>query len=377
MKKKNQQVVKISFFIFLLLCCCGKERNHEPPSFPVIVGESIQKDVPVLVKTIGNVYSLQTVQIRPQVGGIVQEAYVKQGQYVKKGDPLYKIDPRPFQANLDRAKATLSKDQATLNLAEITVSRNADLVSKDYISKLTYDQYQANVETTKAQILSDQADIALAELNLEWTKPISPIDGKISQYNIDPGNLVTASDPNALTDIRQITPADVRFYITQKDFIEVQKSINEGLLKFSVVLPQRPSQPREGTIYFIDNHIDLSTGTILLKGMVDNEDELLWPGEFVKVQLQLKILPNAILVPEEAVSIGQQGAFIYVYHPEASTAEYRLVTKGETVEHMTVIEKGLNSGEKIIVRGQVNLRPGSKVYITQEGYQSLQKGKNP
>lgn len=360
------RLIALTLVCLSLTACSGDNQKKQVRTFPVIVGDVIVRDVPIYVETIGNVYSLQTVEVRPQVGGIIQEAYVKQGQYVKKGDPLYKIDPRPYEANLEKAKAALIKDLAALNLAEITVQRYASLVSKEYVSKLNYEQYQANVETGKGQVLSDQADISLAELNLEWTTPRSPIDGKISQFNIDPGNLVIVNDPNALTNIRQITPADVRFGITQKDFIEVQKSILSGLLKFEVILPQEISKPREGKIYFIDNHIDLSTGTILLRGTVPNEDEFLWPGEFVRIRLQLRVHPNALLVPEEAVQIGREGPFVYVYQPDTSTVEYRKVVKGENIDHLQMILEGVKAGEKVVTKGQVNLRQGAQVELAQE-----------
>lgn len=354
--------------IILLLCiflagCSSEEKKA--PTYPVTLGETTQKDVPIFIEVIGNVYSLQVVQVRPQVGGILLEAYVKQGQYVKKGDPLYKIDPRPYEADLEKAKAALIKDQAALKLAEITVERNKELVKNDYVAKLTFDTYEANVKSAEGQVKSDEADIALAQLNVEWTVPKSPIDGKISQYNIYPGNLVITNDPNALTDIRQITPADIWFYITQKEFYKVQKSMHEGLFKFEVILPENPDQARQGNIYFIDNHVDLNTGSILLKGTVPNADEMFWPGEFVRVRLQLKVQKNAVLVPDEAVKIGQNGAFVYVYKSDTSTVEYRLIEKGVRVGNLRVVNKGLTLGEKVVVRGQVNLRPNAKVYIAE------------
>jgi len=348
-----------------VLSGCGKKTKSQERSFPVTIGEVTQKDTPIFIEAIGNVYSLQTVQIRPQVGGIITKAYVKQGQYVKKGDPLYQIDPRPFQAALEFAKATLLKDQATLKFSEIQVARNTDLAKKDYVAKLTYEQYLSEVDFNKGLVQSDQANVTLAEINLGWCVPVSPLDGKVSQYNIDPGNLVIGNDPNALTDIRQITPADIRFNITQGDFIKVQRAMENGMLKFEVFLPQEPGKFRGGKIYFIDNHLDLTTGTILLRGTVPNEDELFWPGEFVRIRLQLRIQPNALLVPEEAVKIGQKGPYVYVYRPEDSTAEYRLVTRGERIDHLVIIEKGIQLGEKIIIKGQNNLLPGAKVHISE------------
>lgn len=351
------------FFLLILWSCKTTEHKVEERTFPVTIAEVQQRDVPMYIESIGNVYSLQIVQIRPQVGGIVVNAFVEQGQYVKKGDPLYQIDPRPFKDNLDVSKATLAKDTASLKFAQIRVERYSDLVKKDYFSKLNFDQYTTEVDAAKGQVSIDEANIALAELNLEWTTVTSPIDGKISQFNIDPGNLVAANDPTALTDVRQITPADIRFNITQKDFVAVQKAKEEGSLKFEVILPQKVDQPRTGQIYFIDNHLDLSTGTILIKGAVDNQDEQFWPGEFVRVRLNLGTYSNALLVPEEAIQEGQTGPFVYAYIPETGRVDYRQVVKGERVGQQVVIKKGVKPSEKVVTKGQVNLRPGSKVSL--------------
>jgi multidrug efflux system membrane fusion protein len=158
-------------------------------------------------------------------------------------------------------------------------------------------------------------------------------------------------------------PADIRFGIAQNDFVKVQEAMRKGLLKFEVILPQLKDTPREGQIYFIDNHLDTSTGTILLRGTVPNQDEFLWPGEFIRIRLMLHVEKGALLVSEEAVKIGQDGPYVYIYHPDTSTAEYRLVTKGEKVKDRVIIKKGVKLGEKVILRGQNNLLPGVKVYI--------------
>lgn len=356
------RLMQIILMACLLTACSGGQKKEER-AVPVKLGDAVERNVPIYIEAIGNVYSLQTVQVRPQVTGIVVEAYVKQGQYVKKGDPLYLIDPRPYQAALDKAKATLIKDVATMQFNEIRVERYKQLTKEEYYSKVNFEQFQSEAEASKGQIISDQADIDTATLYLEWTKPCSPIDGKISQYNIDPGNLVVANDPNFLTDIRQIDPADIRFTINQKEFVEVQKAMKAGSLKFLVILPQDPDKPREGQIYFIDNHVDLATGTILLKGTVANKDEMFWPGEYIRVRLVLREEPHAVLVPEEALRIGQDGPYVYVFQEATSTVDYRLVVKGETIDHMVLIEKGVKAGEKVVISGQLNLRPGVKVTI--------------
>lgn len=365
MTSKAFTILMSLLLIFCFFGCTKKKKEQLERKYPITVGNVIQRDVPIFIEAIGNAYSLQTVEIRPQVGGIILEANVKQGQYVKKGDQLYKIDPRPYQAALEQAKGTLLKDIAALELAEITAKRYATLAEKDFISKLNFEQYQSNVKAAEGQVLNDQALVVIAKINLSWCTVYAPIDGKISQYNIDPGNLVVANDANALTDLRLISPADIRFYINQADFLAVQKAMQEGQLKFEVFLPQMTHNIRQGQIYFFDNHIDLNTGTILIKGTVPNEDEFYWPGQFVRVRLQLRVQPNALLVPEESIQYGQDGSFVYVYKPETSTVEYRLIVKGEKVENMFLIEKGVNPGEQVVTKGQVNLRPNAQVYLSE------------
>lgn len=355
-------------FLFLLSLsgCKTSDHKNEEHSYPITFAEAQQRDVPIFIESIGNVFSLLTVELRPQVGGIITEAFVQQGKYVKKGDPLYQIDPRPYKDQFEVSKATLAKDKAALKFAEIRVERYSDLVKKDYFSKLNFDQYTTEVDSAKAQVSIDEASMALAELNLEWSTITSPIDGKIGQFNIDPGNLVVVNDPTALAVIRQITPAGIRFNITQKDFVAVQQVKANGTLTFEAILPQKVNEPRKGEIYFIDNQLSLSTGTILIKGTVDNEDELFWPGEFIRVRLNLGMHPNAILVPEESIQVGQDGSYVYIYLPETGRVEYRQIVKGEKIEGMVVVEKGVKPSEKVVTKGQVNLRPGSKVFIAKE-----------
>lgn len=367
---KSIMITRISFSIFILVLLlfagCQTQPNKPEPTYPVEIGTAIARDTPIFVNAVGNVFSLYTVQVRPQVSGEVLEAYVKQGGYVRKGQKLYKIDPRPYQAALDEAKAALLRDQASLEFAEIRLVRYADLVKRDYFAKVNYEQFVTEAESLKGQVLSDVAAVELAKINLDWCTPLSPITGRLSQYNIDPGNVVTAYDPNFLIDIRQINPADIRFAINQKDFVRVQEAIKDGQLKFNVALPQKPDEQREGKIYFIDNHIDLTTGTILIKGTVPNKDEFFWPGEFVRVRLQLKVIPNAVLIPEEAVQFGQEGSYVYIFHPETSEVEYRKVTKGETIDRFTLIEEGVSADEKVVLKGQLNLLPGVKVTVVDQ-----------
>lgn len=352
----------VFFSLGILLVSCTSKQEKVVPSIRVEATEAVVQDVPIFIEAIGNIFENSIVQIRPQIQGILLKAYVEQGQFVNAGDLLYEIDPRPYQAVLDQAKATLLKDQAAVELAKSTVKRYTDLANKDFVSPLTFEQYQTNVMSTEAQVEIDKAAIESAQINLDYSKIFSPINGKISVYNIFPGNLVVVNDPNALTEIRQISPIDVRFSIPQRDFQRIQQSQSLENLKFEVTLPYDKNRKFEGYLYFVDNHVNLETGTILLKGLAANEDKILWPGEFVRVRIILETQKNAVVVPFSALQSGQRGFYAYIVQPDMSVKTVD-VTVGERIDTLIVIDSGISAGDKIVTNGQLNLRNGSKVQI--------------
>lgn len=331
---------------------------------PVPVDEATVKieDVPIKLKTLGTVYARITVRLKPQVQGRIIKTHVKQGQVVRKGELLYSIDPRVYQANLDKAVAVLEKDQAELNFAQQKLVRYSQLKEKEFVSPLTLEELKSNVDSKKAQILGDQADVEFAKIEREYTDVYSPINGKISQFQLDVGNLVKAFDDNALTEILQIQPVEVRFSFPQKDFLEIKKYYTISNLPFTVIDPNHPEMEFFGVVDFIDNKIDTATGTILLKGVVNNKEELLWPGAYVWVSVLLKTENNALVVPKEAVQIGQQGPYIFVIGAD-NKVDLRLVTVGYEVEGKKIILSGVKEGERVVTNGQINLKPGSTVWI--------------
>lgn len=349
-----------------LFCGCSNDAPKKAlPPIRVEVGEVVQKNTPLYIETFGNVYETSLVQIRPQAQGILLKAEVKQGEFIEEGALLYEIDPRPYQAALDQAKATLLKDEANLEIAKVTVKRNEDLLKKDYISKLTFEQYQANVKAAEGQVEADKAAVETAKINLSYTKIYAPISGKVSLYNVYPGNLVVVNDPNALIEIRQITPVDIRFTLSQRDFEELQKNSALGDLDFQVFLPFDETKMFSGKVYFYDNHLDLQTGTILMKGHIANEDHILWPGEYVRVRVIIKILDNAVLAPFSSIQIGQKGNYVYVVQADKTVKVADVVT-GQKTDSMVVVKSGLKPGDKVVTNGQVNLREGAKITIIGE-----------
>lgn len=348
---------------FIALSGCSKEEPQARPPSPVVIGFAEKKDVPITIETMGNAYALATVDIRPQVSGELLRAHVAQGALVQEGELLYTIDPAPYEAQLDKARAELLRNQAELALAKETLRRNEPLLAKEFISQLTFDQYGTNVKSFEAQIAANMADIVEAEINLAYCYITSPINGKLSQYMIDPGNIVSPQEQQAISTIRQLSPIEVRFTLSQRDFMKVKEGKAKGALQFQATLPEDKSNPIPGELHFIDNQIDLKTGTILLKGLIPNEDYKLWPGEFVYVKLILYTMKDATVVPEAAVLVGPKGHFLYVVKDD-NTVEKRDVVIIEKTGDLYAIESGAKPGEKVVVDGQVTLNQGAKVVIT-------------
>lgn len=368
MKTYSREFFKaISFtilpFALLFLVACSSESPHmQRPPAAVTIDKVIQRETPIYLESIGNTSAFQTIQVKAQVGGVLLNAHVKEGQKVKAGDLLFTLDTSTYAADVEKAKANLAKDEAYLAFAKIKLSHYTDLVEQEYVAKVTYEEFQNNVETAEAQVRIDKAILDAAEINLKRTSIYTPIEGRISSFKLQPGNLVIANDPLFLTEIRQVSPLDVHFSLSQKDLHEVRKHMNHHNLKFDVLLPHQKNPVSRGEVYFIDNHVDISTGTILLKGKIANKNELLWPGQFVRVRVYLKTLKEALLVPIEAVQLGQQGEYVYVIK-EDKTAELRLITRGMQVDQFYIIENGVSKDEQVVITGQLNLQPGAPVRI--------------
>lgn len=356
--------MRFCLFILLFLCTACGQKPAPPPerSFPVYVGKVTIKDIPLEIETIGNVTAPQSVQIRAQVSGKLEKVYVLEGAFVKEGELLYNIEPYPFQAALESAVATLQRDEANLLYAKETLDRFAKLVDKEYVSKQNYEQYQRDVAVGEAAVIQDKAQIEIAKINLGYAYIHAPWDGRIGNFNIDPGNIVGPNDSIPLTDLRQFRPIEVNFTISQEDFQKLKQKTGDDAYKVFAFLPNEP-EGYEGVIDFFDNHVDTATGTILLKGLFPNEDLALWPGEFATVKLVLKTIPNAILVPSPSVQIGQQGHYVYIV--KGDRAELRLVEIGETYGNLTHIITGVNPDETVVTDGQINLKPNAKLTISE------------
>jgi len=428
------KIFGLLILLSIFLLACSNERSATPnkkASMPVIVSTVAQKPVPIQLRAIGNVQAYSTVSIRTKVGGEIIRVYFKEGEDVKKGDLLFTIDPRSYEAALRQAEANLEKEmaqvkQAEANLAksnaqvkqseadlvrDIARAKNAtedarryeSLVQKGVVSKTQYDQIRTQADVLEATVAADRAALENAQasvravsasldnaqasvhasraavenakIQLGYCSIRSPMDGRTGNLLIQQGNLVKADDI-ILVVINQITPTYVAFSVPEQYLSEIKKYMAAGRLKVEAIVPNNQESPVEGTITFIDNAIDSSTGTIRIKGTFVNKEKRLWPGQFVNVILTLTTLPNAIVVPSQAIQAGQEGQFVFVVKPDL-TVESRPVVLGRALSGEMVVEKGLLPNERIVTDGQLRLYPGAKVEIKDSAPPGSQKEKNP
>jgi multidrug efflux system membrane fusion protein len=331
------------------------------PVVPVTVAQVALKTVPVEVHAIGNVEAYSTVSVKAQVEGVIEKAYFKEGQDVKEGDLLFTIDARPFKATLQQAEANLARDQAQLENANAQSERYEKLYADGIVSKEQYDTFRTNADALAAAVRADQAAIEKAKIDLDYCTIRSPMEGRTGSLLVHPGNLVKSND-TVLVVINQISPIYVSFSVPEQNLAEVRRHMAAGGLPVNATIPDDTQRPSEGTLTFIDNSVDTSTGTIRLKGTFLNRDHRLWPGQFVNAALRLSTQANAVVVPNQAVQTGQNGYFAYVVKSDMS-AELRPIVPGNQVGGETVIEKGLQPGDTVVTDGQLMLFPGAKVEV--------------
>ncbi len=346
-----------------LFAACGQAapaRTDPHNAVPVSVGAVVQRDVPVTLQAIGSVESYSTVEVKAQVGGELLRVPFREGQDVRKGDLLFAIDPRPYEAALEQAKAQLERDQAQLKNAKADADRYQGLVEKDYVTPSEFDKIKTTATALQATVQADEASVKSAALQLEYCTLRSPIDGRTGRLMVHPGNVVKANADTPMVVIEQMDPIYVSFSVPEQHLLEIKRRQAEGTLEVKATVPDSGEQSVSGRLSFIDSSVNNQTGTVLLKATFDNPARILWPGQFVTVTLRLSTLSGALVVPTEAVQTGQQGSYVFVVKPDM-TVESRPVTVGETLEHESVIAKGLQAGEKVVTDGQLRLVPGSRV----------------
>jgi len=349
-------------------CSSGKVQAAPagPPPPWVSVVKARTQDVPRYLDEIGRNAALESVTVTPQVGGRIEERHFKDGDNLKKGQLLFVIDPRPYKAQLDAAQATLAQNKAALELAKIEFERDADILNTRAISKEDYDTKKNAVDVSKAQVEAAEAALETAKLNLEYCYIHSPIDGRAGARLVDVGNIVQANS-TALLSIQRNDPIYANFTVTERDLPEVQKQISHRTLKALIWLPtDTANEARTGIVEFLDNTVQNGTGTVNLRATIPNGDRHFWPGQFVNVRLVLGTDQGAVLIPSEATQISQRGPFVFVVKSD-ETAELRPVVLGQRQGSDVVVTGGLSAGERVVVVGQMTVRPGGKVRVGTTG----------
>jgi multidrug efflux system membrane fusion protein len=412
--------LRLLLIVPIFFSACSSEKSGNPQknvSFPVILGTVTQKTVPVQLRTIGNVQAYSTVIVKSQIGGELVRVHFTEGQDVKRGDLLFTIDPRPYEAALKQAQANLERDiaqvkQAEANLAksnaqvkqaeadlarDIANAKNAEvearryefLIEKGVVARQQYDKFRTDADALEATVRADRAALENAEASVRASHAAlenaeasvhasraalenakvqlgycfirSPMNGRTGSLMVQQGSVIKANDIDIVV-INQITPTYVSFSVPEQYLSEIKKYMAKEKLKVEAIVPKETGRPEEGFITFIDNTVDKATGTIQLKGTFGNKERNLWPGQFVNVVLTLTTQPNVVVAPSQAIQTGQQGQYVFVVKPDL-TVESRPVVVGRIVDGETVIEKGLEAGERVVTDGQLRLYPGARVEI--------------
>ena len=343
---------------------CSKTKQPPPRVVPVVAAPAEKRSVPLQVRAIGNVEAYNTVAVKSLLGGEIAEVYFREGQDVAKGSLLFRIDPRPYEAALRQAESALARDRAQAANAQEDAKRYAGLAEKGFVSRQEHDKARTNADALDAVVRADEAAVENARLQLEYTAIMSPIDGRTGSIQIKKGNVVKANDL-ALVTINQIAPINVAFSVPEQELAAIKRYRSTGELHVEASMPQSGMKPAIGTLTFIDNAVNMATGTIVLKATFANADHSLWPGQFVDVLLTLTTENDRVVVPSEAIQTGQQGQYVFVIR-EDRTADLRTVTPARTYGMWTVIEKGVSAGEMVVTDGQLRLVPGAKVEIKNE-----------
>ncbi len=350
-------------FPFLSACDNAAKSGPQERPVPVRLGVAKTQSVPRLLEAVGNVEAFSSVQVKSQVSGQIIDVPVVAGQEVQKEDVLFRLDPRPFDAAVAEAEARLARNLALLDKAKQDLARYTSLLKQDVISREAFDQVVTAEKTVRADIEQDKAAIQTAKLNREYSVMRAPVAGKLGDILVRLGNVIKANDERTLVVINSLRPAEVRFTVAERFLPSILQRLKEGPLNVSVLPEGDPGAPITGTVTAVNNEVDRTTGSIRLHAMFPNEDNRLWPGQFVRVSLTMDTMKDAVVVPERAVQEGISGRYVYLVAPAEGKDRYRVTPVSVTTENgpddLVVITSGLSAGDTIVTEGQLGLSPGA------------------
>ena len=352
-------------FLWFLPACSGDKPKPKPPPVPVAAATAAARDVPVVIKTIGTVEPYATVAIKARVGGEIKQVNFREGQEVKKGDLLFVIDPRTWEAILKEAQARLARDKALANKAKVDAVRFAQLVKQEFVSREQYEQARATAEALQATVQADEKAVETARLQVSYCYIHAPLTGRTGNLLADRGNLIKADADKAMLVINQIEPIYVSVAVPQQYLAEIKKYMAAGPVRVEAALSDNEKSAATGVLTFVNNTVDVATGTIQLKATFANGDRRLWPGQFVNATINLTVERQVVVIPAQAIQVGQEGQFVFVVTPDL-TAEARKVEVSRMFDGQAVIKSGLQPGERVVTDGHLRLAPGAKVVIKRE-----------
>ncbi|HYJ18511.1 MAG TPA: efflux RND transporter periplasmic adaptor subunit [Burkholderiales bacterium] len=347
------------------LCACSDkngaqaEAKKSPPSVPVLVAQVVEKRMPLRLHAIGNVETIASVAVKARVDGQITHVHVRDGQDVAVGDLLFQLDPKPYQSQLEQAQANLDRDQAQLDYLKGQEERYQDLLKQNFVSKEGYAQVAANFRGAEAGVKANQAAVQHARVNLGYTTIRAPIQGRVGKVMLSEGNLVKGNDTVQMLVINQLSPIYVSVAVPQQYLNEIRTLHRTAPLRVEAAL-DKGGKTLAGKLAFIDNSVDVSTGTIKLRGIFENREKELWPGQFVDAWVSLRDDDKALVIPTQALQTGPKGQYVYVVKADSS-AELRNVEVARTEGEETVLTGGVAAGETVVVDGASRILPGTRV----------------
>jgi multidrug efflux system membrane fusion protein len=349
---------------------CGKAPQRPKEKTPVTVTAAALASVPFTLTANGTVEPLQSVAVQPQVAGPILEVAFREGEDVRQGQVLFRIDPRPYQAALAQAEAGLLRDRVQAENAAREAERYASLVSRGYVTQSQADQLRAQAAAQRAVVASDEAAVQAARLSLAYATIRAPISGRTGGLLVKPGNVVRAPNPTPLVEINQLEPVLVRFTVPGRSLADLQRALRAagriGVLATASEADSGQALPQQGTLEFMDNAVDTTTGAITLKARFPNATHVLWPGQFLTVKVDLFQQQNVLTVPAVAVQTGQEGSYVFVVDAQ-NRARMTPVTVSRTTGDLAIITGGLEPGMKVVTDGQSRLFPGAEVQVRGAG----------